>query len=68
MYSNNDNFKNNYSDIYLDELKLKKENKVSCKALFLNNLCNDLAIICDRKFRTKLGNQKGVFPFYINCV
>ena len=29
-------FENDYNDIYLDELELKKENEDSCKASFLD--------------------------------
>ena len=33
---NNDEFENSYSDFYFHELELKKENKDSCKASFLD--------------------------------
>ena len=59
---NNDEFENNYNDIYANELELKKENDDPSKALFL-----DLSIEAhDRKFSTKLFNKRDAFPFYIN--
>ena len=35
---NNDEFGNNYNDIYLDELELKKENDDPCKVMFFDLL------------------------------
>ena len=59
---NNDEFENNYNDIYCDELELKREDKDPCKVSFL-----DLPIEPHNiKFTTELFDKRNVFPFYIN--
>ena len=61
---NNNEFENNYKDIYPDELELKKENEDPCKASFF-----DLSIeVHDSKFTTELFDKRDAFSFYINCM
>ena len=56
---NNNEFENNYKDIYPDELELKKENEDPCKASFF-----DLSIeVHDSKFTTELFDKGMLFPF-----
>ena len=61
---NNNEFQNNYNDIYPNELKLKKKNDGHCKALFL-----DLSIeVHNKKFTTNLFDKIGTFFFYIDSI
>ena len=62
---NNDEYNNynNFNDIYLDELELKKEDGESCNTSFL-----DLPLeVHDRKFTTDLFDKRNAFPFLISC-
>ena len=63
---NNNNFENNYSDIYFDEQESKglRENEDPCKSSFLN-----LPIEAhSRKFSIELLDKRDVFPIYINHI
>ena len=54
---NDDEFENDYNDIYPGELELKKENEDPCKASFL-----DLSIVVyDRKFKKNLFDKRDAF-------
>ena len=53
-------FENNYSYIYPNKLEIKKKNKDTCEALFL-----ELSVgVCDRKITTNLFDEKMLFFFY----
>ena len=55
---------NNYSDIYPDEIKFKRENEDPCKASFLT-----ISIEAHgRKFPTGLLDKRDAFPIYINRI
>ena len=57
----NDEFENNYSDIYLHKLEPNMENKDPCKALLL-----DFSIkVHGMKFTDKLFHKRDDFPFHI---
>ena len=63
---NHDELENYYTNIYSDELELKKKNKDPCRASFL-----DLSIeVSDRKIAANLFGKRNAFPFilYINII
>ena len=63
---NKDNLETVTVIIILMSWNSRKKITFLIKVFFFNNFFNNLTIICDRKFTTKLGNKKGAFPFYIN--
>ena len=63
IFKNNE-FENNYDNVYFDELELKNENKDPCKVSFL-----DLSIeLHDKKFTADLFDKRDAFPIYINRI